>query len=70
MVVVWTILGIALVTLFVKYLLQKKYKLPPGPQGFPFIGNVFHIDPNCPHGTLTEWSEKYGDIYLIKVSIC
>ena len=69
MVILWTVLGIAVATLFMKYLIQKKYKLPPGPPRLPFIGNVFHPDKERPHITLTEWSEKYGDIFLFKVSV-
>ena len=55
--------------LVVKYLTRKKYNLPPGPKGLPFIGNVFQLDKTATHNTMTEWSEEYGDVFKIKVSL-
>ncbi|KAH7919454.1 cytochrome P450 [Leucogyrophana mollusca] len=36
--------------------------LPPGPRGFPLLGNIFDIDPARPWLTYTDWGKKYGDI--------
>ncbi|KIM68462.1 hypothetical protein SCLCIDRAFT_105429 [Scleroderma citrinum Foug A] len=35
---------------------------PPGPKGFPILGNALDIDMNEPHVTYTEWGKTYGDV--------
>lgn len=47
------------------YTNNKRYKHPPGPSAFPFIGNMFLLDPLKPHITLTSWQKKYGDVFRI-----
>ena len=44
---------------------RKRTRLPPGPRGLPYLGNIFDLDPNAPQITLTAWARKYGDIYTI-----
>ncbi|KAI1760222.1 bifunctional P-450:NADPH-P450 reductase [Hypoxylon sp. FL1150] len=39
----------------------------PQPPGVPLIGNVFDVDPNNTWKSLRELSEKYGEIFQIKV---
>ncbi|KAI0092432.1 CyP450 monooxygenase [Irpex rosettiformis] len=41
--------------------------LPPGPQGWPFIGSLFNL-PNGerPWVTYREWAQKYGDIVYFR----
>lgn len=41
-------------------------KRPPGPRGYPLIGNILDMGKN-PHLTLTQMSEKYGDVMLISL---
>ena len=42
-----------------------KRPLPlPKPPGLPLVGNTFQLDVSGPHKTLTEWSEKYGPVYV------
>lgn len=59
----------ALVTAYAVYLWQhsRNLPLPPGPEGYPVIGNIYEI----PHGfawlTYTEWKRNYGDIMSVKV---
>lgn len=36
---------------------------PPGPKGYPIIGNLFQLD----HLSLSELSKTYGDIYSINI---
>ena len=62
------LIAVVACVLVVKYLTRKKYNLPPGPRGLPFIGNVFQLDKTAAHNTMTEWSEEYGDVFKIKVS--
>ena len=45
----------------------KKYRLPPGPPGLPFFGNIFQLDKDSPQGTITDWADQYGDVMKIKV---
>ena len=39
-----------------------------GPMGLPIIGNLFQISSESTHLQLTEFSQKYGNIYKLKVS--
>ena len=63
----WTLSTLFFVAVIVKFLTRRRHRLPPGPSGLPFVGNIFQIDSSCPHGTMTKWSEVYGDIFRIKV---
>ncbi|KAG2738465.1 cytochrome P450 [Suillus brevipes Sb2] len=40
---------------------------PPGPAGWPLIGNVLDIPRIKPCLTFAEWGEKYGDIMHVQV---
>ncbi|KAG2033225.1 cytochrome P450 [Suillus americanus] len=40
---------------------------PPGPRGWPLIGNVLDMPRIKPQLTFTEWGQKYGDITHIEV---
>jgi len=40
---------------------------PPGPRGWPLIGNVLDMPRVKPWLTFTEWGQKYGDITHIEV---
>ncbi|KAF8150622.1 cytochrome P450 [Crassisporium funariophilum] len=40
--------------------------LPPGPSGYPIVGNLYDLTP-YPEVLYTEWGKKYGDIVYIKV---
>ena len=52
----------------VSYFMKRdKKRLPPGPPGWPYIGNALQVDPKAPTVILTEWAKKYGDIYKIKM---
>ncbi len=43
------------------------YRKPPGPRGFPLLGNALQLDPLVPHHTLDMWAKKYGDIFTLDV---
>ncbi|KAG1879761.1 cytochrome P450 [Suillus subluteus] len=53
----------------VKQVLIKKNPAPypPGPRGWPLIGNVLDMPRIKPWLTFTEWGKKYGDITHIEV---
>ncbi|KAG1745676.1 cytochrome P450 [Suillus lakei] len=40
---------------------------PPGPRGWPLVGNVLDIPRTKPWLTFAEWGKKYGDISHIEV---
>ena len=37
--------------------------LPPGPKGYPLIGNLFDMPANKPWIVYDEWRKTYGEIY-------
>jgi cytochrome P450 len=46
----------------------RRRKLPPGPKGWPIIGNTFQISlNNNPEPTLIAWAKKYGEIYYARL---
>ncbi|KXN81295.1 O-methylsterigmatocystin oxidoreductase [Leucoagaricus sp. SymC.cos] len=40
--------------------------LPPGPKGYPIIGNLFNIPIHQPWLVYDEWSKTYGDMFYFK----
>ncbi|ESK89479.1 cytochrome p450 [Moniliophthora roreri MCA 2997] len=41
--------------------------LPPGPKGYPLVGNIFQLGVNRPWHTLVEWHKTYGDIMYLRL---
>ncbi|KAK7041636.1 hypothetical protein VNI00_009239 [Paramarasmius palmivorus] len=63
------ILGLAL-TFTVGLLYFKGLKvsrLPPGPKGYPLVGNALQLDQNRPWHTFVEWKRKYGEIVYFRL---
>ncbi|KAK7041606.1 hypothetical protein VNI00_009196 [Paramarasmius palmivorus] len=57
------VLGLALtVTVVLLYTKAPTVRLPPGPKGYPLIGNAIQLDQKRPWHTFVEWKRKYGDI--------
>jgi hypothetical protein len=58
------VLGVAfigLVLYFVGHLVWPRgVRLPPGPPGWPLIGNMFDMPIHAPYKTFGAMSEKYG----------
>ena len=42
------------------------HRLPPGPPGIPWVGNVIGVDPSTPWLTYTEWANTYGRLKHIR----
>ncbi|KAG5637386.1 hypothetical protein H0H81_004763 [Sphagnurus paluster] len=49
-------------TLYIFHRLRNKQKLPPGPPGWPLIGNLLDMPRETTWKTFTEWGQKYGPI--------
>jgi hypothetical protein len=39
--------------------------LPPGPKGYPLIGNLFDIPVDKPWVVYDEWRKTYGKIFMV-----
>ncbi|KAI0085091.1 cytochrome P450 [Irpex rosettiformis] len=46
---------------------KRLHTLPPGPRGWPFIGNLFDLHQEFPWITYSKWSKTYGDIVFLRV---
>ncbi|KJA26070.1 hypothetical protein HYPSUDRAFT_36932 [Hypholoma sublateritium FD-334 SS-4] len=66
---VYTIFAIGIALYLLKGWLARRstLSLPPGPKGYPFIGNVYDIPHHYPWLTYTEWARIYGDVFSFSV---
>ena len=44
--------------------------LPPGPKGYPLIGNLFDMPVDEPWGVYDEWRKTYGKTYILFNCLC
>ncbi|TMW82257.1 hypothetical protein EJD97_006400 [Solanum chilense] len=58
---------IILIFLLLKDKKSGKNKVPPGPIGLPFIGNLHQFDGLTPHIYFWKLSKKYGKIFSLKL---
>lgn len=48
--------------LLYRQFVDRAYKLPPGPKGWPVLGTIFKISPKTAHQDYTRLSRDYGDV--------
>ena len=41
--------------------------MPPGPKGYPMLGNVMQVNFHNIVESLTKWTEEFGDIFKINL---
>jgi cytochrome P450 family 619 len=50
---------------------QKNLPLPPGPKGYPLLGNLLDLLPTIPKGTqhllFQKWAREYCEIYRVQL---
>lgn len=52
--------GCLLVYAVYQLLKNRNRRLPPGPTGYPLIGNLLDLPAEREWETYTEWSKRYG----------
>ncbi|KAG6861527.1 hypothetical protein C0995_015260 [Termitomyces sp. Mi166 len=57
----------AAIVLFLRWRRVNLAPYPPGPKGYPIIGNLLDIPTSFQWKTYTRWAKKYGDLIYINV---
>jgi hypothetical protein len=60
------LLALAILTLAIiynRYQWHKKYRLPPGPKGLLYFGNMFQMPPYHQGPWAKDLAEKFGEMY-------
>ncbi|THH08681.1 hypothetical protein EW146_g8915 [Bondarzewia mesenterica] len=60
--------SLALYLVHVLYSRRRRLPLPPGPRGWPVIGNLFDLPAHYRWITFAEWGKKYGDIVYTSIT--
>jgi hypothetical protein len=64
--IITSIISIAIYTKF--FYDPRRRHLPPGPKGWPIIGNTFQIDfEKNPAPQLVKWTKQYGEIFYLSI---
>ncbi|XP_070562376.1 cytochrome P450 1A5-like isoform X1 [Ptychodera flava] len=59
---------VAFVLIAALWSMRRPAGLPPGPRGFPFIGNIFDMSGN-PMLTMSDFAKTYGDMFSLKMGL-
>ncbi|ESK85439.1 cytochrome p450 [Moniliophthora roreri MCA 2997] len=62
---VYVIVWVCAWSIYLKF--KRPGNLPPGPKGYPIVGNLFQLDADRPWHSLIEWKKTYGDIVYIRL---
>ncbi|KAJ7864575.1 cytochrome P450 [Mycena olivaceomarginata] len=46
---------------------SKRARLPPGPKGYPIIGNYYDLPAEGSHLQYSEWKKSYGDLIFLSI---
>ncbi|XP_069006428.1 cytochrome P450 2J2-like [Embiotoca jacksoni] len=46
---------------------RRPVSFPPRPRALPIVGNIFTVDHNKTHESLTQLAETYGDVYSLRM---
>ncbi|XP_029285242.1 cytochrome P450 2J2-like [Cottoperca gobio] len=46
---------------------RRSGSFPPGPRALPIVGNIFTVDYKRTHESMTQLSERYGDVYSLRM---
>ncbi|KAL1938327.1 hypothetical protein VTO73DRAFT_11778 [Trametes versicolor] len=65
----WHVVAAVLLALIVNaaVIRRRRTPLPPGPRGWPVIGNVFDMPASYHWKTFAMWGEQYGDLIMLKL---
>ncbi|XP_035714572.1 methyl farnesoate epoxidase [Folsomia candida] len=62
------LLGSFVALIYFIFLKKPKWKnAPPGPSGYPLVGNLFQMDKHN-HFTFSKWAKEYGPIFKIDLA--
>ncbi|KAD8100855.1 hypothetical protein FH972_027329 [Carpinus fangiana] len=68
----WTIAALVMLAYLLRQwvwkISKKKKKLPPGPRGFPFFGNL-HMLGELPHRDLHQLAQKHGPVMYLRLGL-
>eukprot|EP00058_Branchiostoma_floridae_P013205 XP_002598693.1 hypothetical protein BRAFLDRAFT_250482 [Branchiostoma floridae] len=62
-----TVLVLLVVLLMTYVYVTRPRNLPPGPWGWPIVGNLYTLSKGNIHLTLSKWRKKYGAIVFFKI---
>ncbi|KAI0655729.1 cytochrome P450 [Cubamyces menziesii] len=66
----WEMIGTALLVVVVVSVWRasrERRKLPPGPKGLPFVGNLWDMPNKLLERTLYEWGKIHGDVMYLRL---